>query len=724
MKIFPLILLSISISLASTIQVVDNQTGAALPGVNITVVGTPEGLNTDLEGNFVLEDRYEGHKFKFSYIGYIDTTLEYMDVLALSVIALNPDILNLTTVEVVSSKLEWEHTDLPAIVTVLRTREMINQGATELREVLERDPSVVVTENNGGEQQISIRGSNANEVMIVYDGIPMNSGYGGRFDLSWLNLNDVESVSIVKGAGTLRYSSGAFGGVVVIEPQKVGQSSLLVNAQRDDKDLSSYSVSDVIQWRNLRTRVTYSSREIMPFGSYPGSIISDRNFLNLYVGYAFRDTSNILGVSHMDIRESRSPSLNYEDSYQDQYTQIRYQGDLGVLPQMTFQFMKRENSSHFRNQNEDTFLNSSDAGETSNLAVIENKILGKALINFARLELRNDFHTSESEENNVKWDQLTFHKIDLKQTRFAATEIVKYRAPLHLLLVDFMELNASFRYDKLDLKKSHIASLDGDTYIDDANNKVYDYLSKRNGFTLNKTRDALKYQLFYSSGTSIRYPSMYDEYLRENTTIVRYQSDHLKPELNASLEFGLQLTLQPKGRFNIVDLVDVQISSFKNRYIDKIYYRAIPRALPTPVNFSATTNLTGYELSTSAALFQGVVNVFVGTTRIDISSFTIFPNKPKFKDVAEVEFAVKHGNVRLQYFHEGEQYYAGSSDGINYMVVGLPGRENLNLYASSKVPILGSAIIFGVGVQNLMSASNASYYFDERSWVLNLGFKI
>ena len=462
----------------------------------------------------------------------------------------------------------------------------------------------------------------------------------------------------------------------------------------------------------------------MPFGSYPGSIISDRNFLNLYVGYAFRDTSNILGVSHMDIRESRSPSLNYEDSYQDQYTQIRYQGDLGVLPQMTFQFMKRENSSHFRNQNEDTFLNSSDAGETSNLAVIENKILGKALINFARIELRNDFHTSESEENNVKWDQLTFHKIDLKQTRFAATEIVKYRAPLHLLLVDFMELNASFRYDKLDLKKSHIASLDGDTYIDDANNKVYDYLSKRNGFTLNKTRDALKYQLFYSSGTSIRYPSMYDEYLRENTTIVRYQSDHLKPELNASLEFGLQLTLQPKGRFNIVDLVDVQISSFKNRYIDKIYYRAIPRALPTPVNFSATTNLTGYELSTSAALFQGVVNVFVGTTRIDISSFTIFPNKPKFKDVAEVEFAVKHGNVRLQYFHEGEQYYAGSSDGINYMVVGLPGRENLNLYASSKVPILGSAIIFGVGVQNLMSASNASYYFDERSWVLNLGFKI
>jgi len=724
MKKVSLILLSMSISLASTIQVVDSQTGAPLPGVNITIVGTSDGLNTDLEGFFVLEDRYGGYELKFSYIGYIDTSLHYMDVLALRIISLTPDVLNLSTVEVVSSKLEWEQTDLPAIVTVLRTREMIDQGATEVKEVLERDPSVVVTEKGTGEQQISIRGSNANEVMIVYDGIPMNSGYGGRFDLTWLNLNDVESISIIKGAGTLRYGSGAFGGVVVIEPQKVGKSTFLVNAQRDDQKLGSYSVSDVLQWRNLRTRITYSNREFMPYGSSPGSIISNRNFLNLYAGYAFRDTSNILGVSHVDISESRALSENYEESYRDQYTQIRYRGDFGVLPQMTIQLMKRENSSHFMDHAGGDFLNSSDAVEASNLAVVENKFLSKALINFARLELSNDFHASESEVNNVKWDHLTLHKIDLELTRIAATEIVKFRAPLDLPLVDFMELNASFRFDKINLKKSHFATWDGDKYIDVESNEVYDYLSKRNGFTLNKTKKDLKYQLFYSSGTSIRYPSMYDHYLRENTTIVLYQNGGLKPELNASLELGLQLTIQPKDRFNIVEHIDVQISNFKNRYIDKIYYRSIPKALPTPVNFSATTNLTGYEMSTMVGLFDDVIRVFAGTTRLDISSYTIFPNKPKFKDVAEVEFVAKYGNVRLQYFHEGKQYYTGSRDGINYMVVELNGRENLNLYASTKIPILGRALTFGVSAQNLMSASDAPYYFDQRRWVLNFGFKI
>jgi len=724
MKKTVLLLLFYSLSQANTIQVLDKQTSAPLPGVNITIVGSVEGLNTDMDGYFNLEDRHRGQELKFSYIGYVDTTLSYMDIFSVQVIYLVPDVLNLASVEVISSKLEWEQTDLPAIVTVLPAREMIDQGVTEVKEILERDPSVVVTESFSGEQQISIRGSNANEVMIIYDGIPMNSGYQGRFDLSWLNLNDMESVSIIKGAGTLRYSSGAFGGVVVIEPQKVGRSSLMVNAQRDDQELTSYSISDVLQWKNLRTRVTYSNREFIPYGSQPGSLVSKRGFLNLYAGYAFQDTSNILGVGHVVINESRAPTENYEDNYQDQYTQIRYQGNVGILKQMNIQFLNRENSNYFMNHTGSDFLNSSDAGETSNMTVIENKYLGKSLINFVRLELRNDFHSSETRETNVKWNHLTVHNIELEQTRIAATEIAKYRIPLDLSLVDFMELNTSLRFDKIDLKKSHLATQDGENYINLVSNEAFDYLSKRNGFTLNKTRRDLKYQIFYSSGTSIRYPGMYDHYLRETTTIGRYQDDDLQPEINSSLELGIQLTIQPENWSDVLESIDVQFSSFKNRYVDKIYYRSIPRALPTPVNFSATTNLIGYEASTMIGLFDDAIRLFAGTTRLDISSYTIFPNKPKFKDVAEIEFGAKYGSLRLQYFHEGEKFYIGSLDGINYVVVGLSGRENLNLYASTNLPIWGRSIVFGVSVQNLMSPVDVPYYFDQRRWILNMGVKI
>ncbi len=724
MKHSVLLLFTYTITLANTIQVVDQQTSIPLPGVNITIVGTVEGLNTDLDGNFVLEDRHRGRDLKFSYIGYTDTTLNYMDIYNKRVIYLTPDVLNLSKVEVISSKLEWEQTDLPAIVTVLRAREMIDQGVTEVKEVLERDPSVVVSENFSGEQQISIRGSNANEVMIIYDGIPMNSGYRGRFDLSWLNLNDMESISIIKGAGTLRYSSGAFGGVVVIEPQKVGQSSLMINAQRDDQELSSYSVSDVHQYKGLRTRITYSKREFMPYGSQPASLVSNRGFLNLYAGYAFRDTSNILGISHVDIKESRAPDEDYEDSYRDQYTQIRYRGDVGIFQNMTIQLLNRENSNQFLNHTDTDFLFSSDAGETSNLLVVENKYLGKSLINFARFEIRNDLHSSETMDTNLKWDHLTTHQIDLEQTHIAATEIAKYRFPLNLPLADFMEINASFRFDKIDLRKNHLATRDGDTYIDEESADVLDYFSKRNGFTLNKTRKGLKYQLFYSSGNSIRYPGMYDHYLKANTTIVRYQGGDLNPEINSSLELGLQLTIQPENWSDLIETIDIQLSRFKNRFIDKIYYRSIPRALPTPVNFSAMTNLEGFEVSTMLGLLDDAIRLYGGTTRLDISSYTIFPNKPKFKDVAEIEFRAKYASLRLQYFHEGQQFYTGSLDGINYVVAGLSARENLNLYASTTIPVMDRSIVFGLSAQNLLSPADAPYYFDQRRWLLNMGINI
>jgi len=724
MKTTVCLLLFYSLSLATTIQVLDKQTSAPLPGVNIAIVGTLEGLHTDKHGYFTLEDRHRGQLLRFSYIGYVDTTLNFMDIFDVQVLYLVPDVLSLASVEVISSKLEWEQTDLPAIVTVLPAREMIDQGVTEVKEILERDPSVVVKESSSGEQQISIRGSNANEVMIIYNGIPMNSGYQGRFDLSWLNLNDMESISIIKGAGTLRYSSGAFGGVVVIEPQAVEKSAVMLNAQRDDNELTSFSISDVFKWKHLRTRVTYSNREFMPYGAEPGGLVSNRGFLNLYAGYAFKDTSNILGIGHVVIDESRLPAENFEDVYEDQYTQIQYQGNLGVLQQMNIQLMNRKNSNRFKNHTATDFLYSSKTGETSKLGVVENKYLGKALINFVRFEMRSDFHASETNETNIKWSHFTVHEIDLEQTRVAATEIAKYRLPLDLPMVDFMELNGSVRFEKVDLKKSHLATQDGDVFRDISSNQAYDYLSKRNGFTLNKTRKDLKYQIFYSSGSSIRYPDMYDHYLREITTITRYSHKGLQPEINASLELGVQLTVQPGTRSGVIGSVDVQFSSFKNRYMDKIYYRSIPRALPTPVNFEATTNLTGYEASTTVGFFDDALRLFAGTTRLDISSYTIFPNKPKFKDIAEIEYGAKYGSIRLQYFHEGEQFYTGSLDGINYVVVGLSGRENLNLYASSVLSIYGRSLVFGVSIQNLMSPDDAAYYFDQRRWSMNVGITL
>ena len=720
MKQILFILFVMNIVAAKTVQVVDQQTGNGLPGVNITIVGTSDGLNTDLDGYFLLDDSYVGQSLKFSYIGYIDTTLNYSDISNVRKIQLSPDVLNLSSVEVISSKLEWEQADLPSLVTTVRTRDLVNQGSIELKEALQRDPSVVVEQGYSGTHEISIRGSNADEVLIIYDGIPLNSSYLGGFDLSWLNLNDIESLSIIKGAGTLKYGSGAFGGVVVLDPIRKGGTGFNMNYQTTDQNLKSYSLSDITQIGPLHARLTYSSKETLPFGFFNSDITAKRDFLNFYSTYALMDTANYFSFNYMDIREDVDPFPQLESNYADRYAQVKYHGKIGLLNNMIVQLMQRNNTSEEQNITDPAFEFSNETEEETQLASLENKLVLKNLVNLFKVELKQDIYTGKSNTRNVFWERDDNHHITLSQDWYALTDVFKYRSEIEVPFVDYIELNTSFRYDNIKLNKIHKAYWDGDIYIDSDSTDIFDQISRRSGFTLQKNRKNFRYQMFYTSGTNLRYPSMYDIYLRDHTTIYRYADSPLKPELIFSTELGLQASIQPSNPNSIFGTIDIQASVYKNKYNDKIYHTSIPRALPTPLNM-ISTELSGKELSVMASLFQDRMRVFIGTHRLDISSYTIFPNKPKFRDVAEIEFHNPRGNLRVQYFHEGKQYFGGTQDNINWVVQNLRGRENVNLYGSMNLKVAQKEYIIGVSLLNQLSDEDELNYFNQRKWLFNLG---
>ncbi len=721
MKHIFLILMTLSTGLASTnIQVIDKKTGKGLPSVNITIVGTVEGANTDIEGYFNLDEKYLTNDLKFSYIGYLDTTLSYHEVINLGLVELSQDVLNVEEVEVVSSKLEWEQTDLPSIVTVLRTKDLLDQGSIEIKEALQRDPSVIVDESANGTHEISIRGSNANEVLIIYDGIPLNSSRVGGFDLSWLNLNDIETISIIKGAGTLQYGSGAFGGVVVLEPAQATQNGISLNFQNTDRDLRSYSLSDDFHYGPVRARLTYSAQERLPLGYYNEDIISTRAFINFYSTVAMKNPGNYFSLNVIDISEIVDPLDQYENKLTDKYTQLKYTGDIFGSMNFGLQALKRTRGSILTNTTDPDFGYSDDSSEELELFALESKFVSKTLINFFKLEFRRDYFQGVSQTSNIAWDHIDQHEVTLGQDWYSFTDIIKYRTDIEVPFVDYIELNTSFRYDNISLSKQHRAFWDDELYIDDDISDAYDQVSKRSGVTMSKKRKNLRYQLFYTSGTNLRYPSMNELYLRDQTTIVAYQGTQLNPELNSSSEVGLQASIQPKNQNSFIETIDFQASIYKNRYVDKIYNMYIPRALPTPINATAT-ELSGMELSVMSSMFDDVLRIYTGRTMVDISSFTIFPNKPEFKDVAEVELNFRVGNIRLQYFQEGKQFFGGTTDNMNWYTIQLDGRENVNLYSSIKLHLLGIEYVVGLTALNLLSEEDEQNYFNQRKWTLNLG---
>jgi iron complex outermembrane receptor protein len=61
---------------------------------------------------------------------------------------------------------------------------------------------------------VSIRGSTASGVLVLLDGMPLNTGLGGGVDLSSIPRSWIDRIEIVRGAEGAHYGSGSLGGVV------------------------------------------------------------------------------------------------------------------------------------------------------------------------------------------------------------------------------------------------------------------------------------------------------------------------------------------------------------------------------------------------------------------------------------------------------------------------------------------------------------------------------
>ena len=106
---------------------------------------------------------------------------------------------------------------LASVVTISR-EELQDFKALDLAEVLRLYAGLSVSRTGGVAQpaQLSVRGSEPNQTVVLVDGIRINSGNTGLAALQDIKLEMVERIEIIKGAQSALYGSGATGGVINI----------------------------------------------------------------------------------------------------------------------------------------------------------------------------------------------------------------------------------------------------------------------------------------------------------------------------------------------------------------------------------------------------------------------------------------------------------------------------------------------------------------------------
>ncbi len=217
-------------AVAQTVTVrgtVTDEAGLGLPGVNILVEGTSLGTISDIDGSYELRTE-KGATLLFSFTGYASQRIVVGDNPRMDV-TMQPDSQVLGEI-VVTGYTAQQKRDLTGAVGTVKTEDLLQIPSSNVTSQLQgRVAGVTVSGDGrpGSVAKVRIRGftslTGANDPLYIVDGVPTQ-------DVSSLNPNDIESMSVLKDAGAASiYGSRAANGVILISTKKGQRSGIRVN---------------------------------------------------------------------------------------------------------------------------------------------------------------------------------------------------------------------------------------------------------------------------------------------------------------------------------------------------------------------------------------------------------------------------------------------------------------------------------------------------------------
>lgn len=215
--------------------VVKDAAGETVIGASVVVKGTTNGTITGIDGDFALSNVKSGSVIQVSFVGYLTQEVTWTGQ-PLSIV-LQDDTQTLEEVVVTALGIKREKKALGYAMQEVKGDALVAARETNLANALSGKVSGVqiIRSSNGpgGSSKIQLRGSNSvtglNQPLIVVDGVPMDNFTGADNNDYWnpstdmgnglsdLNPEDIESMSVLKGASAAAlYGSRAGNGVILI----------------------------------------------------------------------------------------------------------------------------------------------------------------------------------------------------------------------------------------------------------------------------------------------------------------------------------------------------------------------------------------------------------------------------------------------------------------------------------------------------------------------------
>ena len=197
--------------------VIDSLTRAPIIGANVTYA-PGKGTATDGAGAYSFQLPSGEHEITFTFVGYSSRKLKIAigagEMRELNV-QLAPAATQLDMVVVTAGRFEQRVGEVTQSLSVLQPELVLNKNVVSMDDALAQVPGVIVVD---GEPQIRA-GSGfsygaGSRVQVLVDDIPILGGDIGRPNWTFLPIENLEQVEVIKGASSVLYGSAALSGVI------------------------------------------------------------------------------------------------------------------------------------------------------------------------------------------------------------------------------------------------------------------------------------------------------------------------------------------------------------------------------------------------------------------------------------------------------------------------------------------------------------------------------
>jgi outer membrane cobalamin receptor len=696
-------------------RILDLNTLRPVVGVNIYIKDSNIGTYSDIAGKFKLSLRNipRDTLVIFQHIGYDSLKLLVSKIITDYEVLMQSRLIQMNAIEVEASADDMHFKkDLPQPVSVIDSKQFEIKGFVDAGDLLRTDYSVQIDEELSGKKTISMRGGNPDEVIILYNGIKMNNSFDNIFDLSLIDLSDIDRFEVIKGSNTSLYGPEAFSGIVNIVP---------------------------------KYKQDYTIRFQQRFGTYASGnwgLHLYQNFKRLYGNFSYRQGGAIRkiagntqeSVSLENKSENFTGNLTYhltESEPGDPITSINlmyvrtrldYYNELNNESLLNFNQLV---SSRLVNDTYDITISSAfqwldEAQDILSYSyLLEREIdnrsfyinIEKSLdISLFKMLFSYQFKNSELQyiEDRSDLNEMPFgiERAGFNRFHHGLASVIKFKAPSQSENIQFMDFDLSLRYD--DIKDKQI-----DSQLRDSSLNVEEY--SFNTFDNNKWKkfttkfsthlgggdESFAYNAYLNIGNNIKFPTLYQQIsVPQAIDSLPYNTPNLKPEKNYSLEIGLVLMRELRKENGIFGW-QLNANYFKNSFDNKFRSYLVPGFPVTFYDNVKVANISGFEIKPIIYLLNKKITAELGLSKYFISEKAAFPFKYDFKRTVNVQVDHEGYSLQIFWFTEGEQLGWIRNAGNRLTEIILPEYSNLDIHFNKFVELYGFKLFLNFSARNI-----------------------